>query len=62
MGWMGKKSAEPNPGLITVASLLPPDWHLQVIDLSFQSLSEDDWRAAAVFLNGMTIQEEQAVS
>jgi radical SAM superfamily enzyme YgiQ (UPF0313 family) len=63
MGWMGKKSAEPNLGLITVAGLLPPDWHLQVVDLSFQSLSADNWRMAdAVFVTGMTIQADQAVA
>jgi hypothetical protein len=32
MGWMGKKSAEPNLGIITVAALLPRDWHIQVVD------------------------------
>ena len=63
MGWMGKKSAEPNLGIITVAALLPPDWHLQVVDLGFQSLSEADWAsAAAVFVTGMSIQENEAVS
>jgi radical SAM superfamily enzyme YgiQ (UPF0313 family) len=63
MGWMGKKSAEPNLGIITVAAFLPQDWQLQVVDLGFQTLSEADWAVAtAVFVTGMSIQEEQAVS
>ena len=59
---MGQKSPEPNLGLITVTSLLPPYQLLPVVDLSFQSLSAGDWRAAAVLSTGMTIKEEHAVS
>jgi radical SAM superfamily enzyme YgiQ (UPF0313 family) len=63
MGWMGKKSAEPNLGIVTVAALLPREWQLQVVDLGFQSLSEADWAgAAAVFVTGMSIQAEQAAA
>jgi radical SAM superfamily enzyme YgiQ (UPF0313 family) len=43
--------------LITVAALLPRHWELRLVDLCFESLSDDDLRAAdVVMLSGMLVQ------
>jgi len=53
------KTLIPPLGLITVASLLPKDWELRLIDLATRSLTEGDWRwAEIVMVSGMIIQRE----
>jgi len=57
-----KRSASPPLGLITVASLLPPDWGRRLVDLDAnQPLSEHDleW-ADLAFIGGMTVQRDSA--
>ncbi len=52
-----KKAYSPPLGLLTVASLLPLDWELRLIDLSFQSIAEQDWNSAElVLLTGTILQ------
>ncbi len=54
--FISKKSSEPPLGLLTVAALLPEDWHLKLIDLNVQPLKENDLRwADYLFLGGMNI-------
>jgi radical SAM superfamily enzyme YgiQ (UPF0313 family) len=60
MSWSGKKAPEPSLGLITVAGLLPQSWNMKHLDLSFQPLTEADWRDCdTVMMTGMSIQAEE---
>lgn len=55
----GKKSVYPPLGLLTVASLLPPDWMKKLVDLNAACLKREDleW-ADFVFISAMNVQEE----
>ena len=55
----GKKSAYPPLGLLTIASLLPPDWCKKLVDLNTTSLTKKDlvW-ANFVFISAMNVQED----
>ena len=54
--FINKKSSEPPLGLLTVAALLPSDWHLKLVDLNVSPLRDDDIRQADfLFLSGMNI-------
>lgn len=58
--WSGKKAPEPGLGLITVAGLIPQNWGMTYLDLSFQHLTEADWNACdTVMMTGMSIQAEE---
>lgn len=58
--WSGKKAPEPGLGLITVAGLLPQSWRMKYLDLTFQALTEADWRDCdTVMMTGMSIQAEE---
>ncbi len=58
--WSGRKAHEPNLGLITVAGLLPQDWAMRHLDLSFQRLIEEHWDACdTVMMTGMSIQADE---
>jgi radical SAM superfamily enzyme YgiQ (UPF0313 family) len=56
-----KKSAYPPLGLLTVAAMLPRDWHLKLIDLDVIKLSDADiaW-ADYVLISAMIVQEQSA--
>lgn len=57
LNFIAKKSAEPPLGLITVASMLPKEWNLKLIDMNVAELLDKDivW-ADFVFLSGMSVQ------
>ncbi|MFH1066877.1 MAG: DUF4070 domain-containing protein [bacterium] len=59
--FIGKKSAFPPLGLLTVAALLPSEWSKRVVDLNVQPLKAKDleW-ADYVFISGMTVQRDSA--
>ncbi|MGC8872447.1 MAG: B12-binding domain-containing radical SAM protein [Caldimicrobium sp.] len=58
---INKKASHPPLGLLTIASLLPKDWQLRVLDLNTRSLREEDLKwADYVFVSAMYVQRESA--
>ena len=53
----GKRATLPPLGLVTLAALLPSDWHLRLVDLNIEPLTDQQilW-ADAVLIGGMLIQ------
>ena len=61
MRLVGRKSAFPPLGLLTVAAMLPREWSLRVVDLNVRGLADADIRwADAVFLSAMIVHEASA--
>ena len=60
--FIGKRATLPPLGLLTLAALLPPAWHVRVADLNVAPLSDDDvlW-ADAVLVGGMLVQAPSAL-
>jgi radical SAM superfamily enzyme YgiQ (UPF0313 family) len=60
--FVGKKSAFPPLGLITVAALLPKQFQMRLVDLNVEGLGEDDleW-ADAAFISAMAVQRKSVV-
>ena len=59
--FIGKKSAFPPLGLLTVAALLPALWYKRLVDLNVDSLTDNDllW-ADIAFISGMAVQRKSA--
>ncbi len=56
---VGRKSAMPPLGLITLASYIPAGYNLKLVDLNIEPLPDEDlYWADMVFLTGMLVQEE----
>ena len=59
----GKKALLPPLGLITVAALLPKEWHLTLVDLIFQEISDDVWNNSdIVMITGMSVQHTSMIT
>ena len=59
--FISKKACFPPLGLLTVASMLPPEWEKQVVDMNVTMLRDEDIkRADYVFLSAMAVQERSA--
>ena len=60
--FVGKKSAFPPLGLITVAALLPKQFQMRLVDLNVEGLGEDDleW-ADVVFISAMAVQRKSVI-
>ena len=57
--FVGKKSSFPPLGLLTVASMLPEDWDLKLVDLNVRRLNRKDIEAAdVVMISAMTVQQD----
>lgn len=57
----GKKSAYPPLGLLTVASLLPAEWEIKLIDLNVTFLKEENLKEFDfVFISAMNVQSKSA--
>ncbi len=55
----GAKVLNPPLGLITMATLLPPDWQQRVVDLNAGPLPPGAWEwADLVMITGMLVQRE----
>jgi radical SAM superfamily enzyme YgiQ (UPF0313 family) len=54
-----KKASSPPLGLLTIASMLPKDWNLKLIDMNISEISKKDlvW-ADYAFISAMTVQRE----
>jgi len=61
LSFIGKKSAFPPLGLLTVASLLPEEWSKRLVDVNVDSLTDKDllW-ADMAFIGGMAVQRKSA--
>jgi radical SAM superfamily enzyme YgiQ (UPF0313 family) len=59
--FVGKRSALPPLGLLTVAAMLPPEWSLRLVDTNVRKLTEKDlaW-ADCAFISAMVVQRESA--
>ncbi len=59
MKFIRKKAAHVPLGLLTVAAMLPRDWHLKLVDTNVESLSDEviQW-ADMVFIGAMIVQKE----
>ena len=59
--FVGKRSALPPLGLLTVAALLPREWSLRLVDTNVRGLTEKDltW-ADCAFVSAMVVQRESA--
>ena len=59
---LGRKAVHPPLGLITVAALLPQDWEFNLIDLTFQTITQQDWDTCdLVMISGMNVQHQGIV-
>ncbi|MDO9263181.1 MAG: B12-binding domain-containing radical SAM protein [Desulfosalsimonadaceae bacterium] len=61
LSFIGKKSAFPPLGLLTVASLLPEEWPKRLVDVNVDGLTDKDllW-ADMAFIGGMAVQRKSA--
>lgn len=56
-----KKATHPPLGLLTVASLLPKEWSLKLLDLNVEKLEEKNLKEAdLILLSGMSVQRDSA--
>ncbi|WP_051962962.1 B12-binding domain-containing radical SAM protein [Mesoaciditoga lauensis] len=59
--FISKKTALPPLGLVTIASYLPKEWDIKLVDMNAEKLSESDVKNSDyVFISAMTIQRESA--
>jgi len=59
--YISKKAAFPPLGLLTVASMLPKDWNVRLIDLNTDRVNEKDYEwADYVMISAMMIQRKSA--
>ncbi len=59
LNMLGKQALLPPLGLITVAALLPDNWHLRLADLAVRDFREEDWEGVdVVLITGMVNQHD----
>ncbi len=59
--FVGRKASMPPLGLLTVASMLPADWQIKIVDLNVRELTPEQiaW-ADMVFVSAMLVQSDSA--
>lgn len=59
--FVSKKAAFPPLGLLTVASLLPKEWNMKLVDVNIKKLKDEEiaW-ADIIFISAMLVQEKNA--
>jgi radical SAM superfamily enzyme YgiQ (UPF0313 family) len=59
--FISRKAAFPPLGLLTVASMMPDEWDMKLVDMNVKDLKEEDllW-ADVVFISAMFVQRESA--
>ncbi len=59
--FVGKRSALPPLGLLTVAAMLPPEWPVRLVDMNVRKVTEKDldW-ADCAFISAMIVQRDPA--
>jgi radical SAM superfamily enzyme YgiQ (UPF0313 family) len=59
--FVAKKASFPPLGLLTIAAMLPGEWHQRLVDMNVEDLRDEDIRwADLVFLSAMSVQSEGA--
>ncbi len=60
--FISKKASLPPLGLVTVSSLLPPEWQQRLVDMNIQTLEDEDLKwADYVLVSAMTIQKHSVM-
>lgn len=60
--FISRKSSFPPLGLLTIASMLPREWDVKLVDLATEPLTDGDiLRADYVFISAMSIQRESSI-
>ncbi|MDP3661583.1 MAG: radical SAM protein, partial [bacterium] len=61
LSFIRKKAAFPPLGLLTVASLLPAEWNVRLVDMNVQTIRDADFKwADMVFVSAMIVQKDSA--
>ena len=63
LSFIGSKATFPPLGLLTIAAMLPSEWDKKLIDMNITKLTDEDilW-ADAIYIGGMFVQKESALS
>ena len=59
--FVSKKASLPPLGLLTIAAMLPADWHLRLVDLNVERLRDDDLQWADYVMIGAMIVHRESV-
>ncbi len=63
LSFIGSKATFPPLGLLTVAAMLPKEWNKTLVDMNTSKLTDADiLKAEMVFIGGMFVQKESALS
>lgn len=61
MPFIARRAAFPPLGLLTIAAMLPRDWHLRLVDMNVEALRDADIRRADyVMISGMIVHADSA--
>ncbi|BAI81095.1 conserved hypothetical protein [Deferribacter desulfuricans SSM1] len=62
ISFINKKASLPPLGLLTIASMLPKDWTLKLIDMNIKKLNDEDIRwADIVMISAMSVQKDSTL-
>lgn len=61
--FISKRAALPPLGLITIASYLPKEWNVRLVDMNCEKLKKEDiLNSDYVFISAMAVQRESAIN